>query len=91
VLVAAQIAITLRYSSTPSTLSNSVLTESGDRPVSTSKNIFVIRSVGIDDKYAHEAAMRADLAYLRGVAGVVAAAPISSPPLTDGVTASASC
>src|SRR6185312_7591604 len=46
------------------------------------ENIFVIRSVGVNDKYAHEAAMRADLAYLRGVTGVVAAAPISSPPLT---------
>src|SRR5882757_4697381 len=82
VLVAAQIAITLAVLINAVYIVKQRVDRIG-RPTGIDvENIFVIRSVGIDEKYAHEAAMRADLAYLRGVAGVVAAAPISSPPLT---------
>ena len=82
VLVAARIAITLAVLINAVYIVKQRVDRIG-RPTGIDvENIFVIRSVGIDEKYAHEAAMRADLAYLRGVAGVVAAAPISSPPLT---------
>jgi putative ABC transport system permease protein len=82
VLVAAQIAITLAVLINAVYIVKQRIDRIG-RPTGIDvENIFVIRSVGINDRYVHEAAMRADLAYLRGVAGVVAAAPISSPPLT---------
>jgi putative ABC transport system permease protein len=82
VLVAAQISITLAVLINAVYIVKQRVDRIG-RPTGIDvENIFVIRSVGVNDKYAHEAAMRADLAYLRGVTGVVAAAPISSPPLT---------
>jgi len=82
-LVAAQIALTLAV------LVNAIYIvkqrlEKIDRPTGIDvDNIFVIRSAGITDKFAHEATIRADLVYLRSVPGVVAVTPIDFPPLSD--------
>jgi putative ABC transport system permease protein len=45
------------------------------------QNIFVVRNVGVTEKYAHEATIRADLAYLRGKPGVLAVTTMDYPPL----------
>jgi putative ABC transport system permease protein len=83
VLVAAQIAVTLAV------LANAVYIveqriEKMDRPTGIDvPNIFVVQSAGATAKYAHDATIRADIAYLRAVPGVIAATSIDYPPLSD--------
>jgi putative ABC transport system permease protein len=82
-LVAAQIALTLAVLVNAIYIVKQRLEKIG-RPTGIDVgNIFVIRSAGITDKFAHEATIRADLAYLRSVPGVVAVTPIDFPPLSD--------
>jgi len=47
-------------------------------------NIIVVSSKGFTQRYQPAAAMQEDLAYLRGLPGVVAATVTNSPPLSDG-------
>jgi putative ABC transport system permease protein len=47
-------------------------------------NIMVISSSGFTRDYDYVAAIREDLAYVRGVKGVIAATPINSVPLSNG-------
>jgi putative ABC transport system permease protein len=82
VLVAAQIAITLAVLINAIYIVKQRIDKIGRPTGMDVENIIVVRSVGINGRYAHEAAMRADLAYLRGVPGVVAATAMSYPPLT---------
>jgi putative ABC transport system permease protein len=81
VLVAAQISITLAVLINAVYIVKQRIDRIGRPSGIDVENIFVIRSAGINERYVHEAAMRADLAYLRGVPGVIAAAPTSSVPL----------
>ena len=48
------------------------------------QNIFVVQSAGFTDRYHEVPAVREDLAYLRGVDGVMAATASNSIPLSDG-------
>jgi len=43
-------------------------------------NLFAVRSVSFTKRFNYDAALRTDLAYLRGLPGVLAAAPIDAPP-----------
>ena len=45
-------------------------------------NLFVIESAGFTSRYDYASSVRDDLAYLRGLAGVVAAAPTNAVPLS---------
>jgi putative ABC transport system permease protein len=85
VLVAAQVAIALAV------VANAVYIvkqriDKIDRPTGMDvQDIFVIRSDGVTDNYAHEATIRADLAYLRGQPAVVAVTTMDYAPLSgDG-------
>jgi putative ABC transport system permease protein len=80
-LVASQIAITLAVLVNALYIVEQRIARIGQRSGTDIDNIFVIRSVGISDKYAHEASIRADLAYLRSVPGVVAATAMNYFPL----------
>ena len=83
ILVAAQIAITLAV------LVNAVYivkqrVDKMSRPTGIDvPNIFVVQSSGATARYNHEATIRADMAYLRTVPGVVAATSMDYPPLSD--------
>src|SRR3984893_19544259 len=46
-------------------------------------NILVVSSSGFTRDYDYVAAIRDDLAYVRGVSGVIAATPINSVPLSN--------
>jgi putative ABC transport system permease protein len=82
-LVAAQIALTLAVLVNAIYIVRQRLEKIG-RPTGIDvANIFVIRSTGITHNFAHEATIRADLAYLRGMPGVMAVTPIDFPPLSD--------
>src|SRR6516162_7092525 len=48
------------------------------------QNILVIESAGFTGRFDQTAAAREDLAYLRGVSGVLAATASNSIPLSDG-------
>src|SRR5437879_3393048 len=48
------------------------------------QNILVIESAGFTDRYHQTAAVQEDLAYLRGVSGVVAATATNAIPLSSG-------
>ena len=50
-------------------------------------NILVVSSSGFTRDYDYVAAIRDDLAYVRGVSGVIAATPINSVPLSDSGSA----
>jgi putative ABC transport system permease protein len=47
-------------------------------------NIFVISSAGFTDHYQAVPSIREDLAYLRGLPGVIAATPLNAVPLSGG-------
>jgi putative ABC transport system permease protein len=47
------------------------------------QNIFVISSTAFTDHFDYEASLQADLAYLRGLPGVVAAAPTDGVPFSQ--------
>ncbi|MBS0376795.1 MAG: ABC transporter permease [Proteobacteria bacterium] len=53
-----------------------------------SANLIFVQSEGYGPEYQHVATMRADLALLRALPGVVAAAPSSSVPESDGGSSS---
>jgi putative ABC transport system permease protein len=80
-LVAAQIAITLAVLVNALYIVKQRIDTIGQPTGMDIENIFVIRNVGITEKYAHEATIRADLAYLRGISGVVAVTPMDYIPL----------
>jgi putative ABC transport system permease protein len=83
VLVATQIAITLAVLVNAVYIVKQRIDKIG-RPTGIDvENIFVVRSSGVTDRYVHEATIRADLTYLRGVPGVLAVTPIDYPPLSD--------
>jgi putative ABC transport system permease protein len=48
------------------------------------ENIIVVSSTGFTDRFQEVPTVQEDLAYLRGVSGVIAATPMSSVPLSDG-------
>lgn len=50
-------------------------------------NIFVVSSSGFSNGYDNVAALRDDLAYLRGVSGVIAATSVNSVPLSQSGSA----
>jgi putative ABC transport system permease protein len=52
-------------------------------------NILVVSSSGFSEGYDYVAAIREDLAYLRGVSGVIAATAVNSIPLSEGGSANA--
>ena len=84
VLVAVQVAIALAV------LANAAYiivqrTEKIHRPTGIDEpNIFVIESAGFTARFQQTASVRDDLAYLRGVSGVIAATASNSIPLSDG-------
>jgi putative ABC transport system permease protein len=82
VLVAAQIAITLAVLINAIYIVKQRVDKVGRPTGMDVENIFVVHNVGINKRYEHEATIRADLAYLRGVPGVVAVTPMGYPPLT---------
>src|SRR5262245_28303371 len=51
------------------------------------RNIFVVASKGFTRDFDPLAAMREDLAYLRGVPGIVGATPVNAIPLSGGGSA----
>lgn len=51
------------------------------------ENIFVVSSTGFAQDFNYEATVREDLAYLRGLPGVVAATPMSAIPMSGGGSA----
>src|SRR5579859_142593 len=86
-LVAAQVAITLAVLANAVYVVKQRIDKIG-RPTGLDiRNIFVIHSQSVSQKYQHEATIRADLDYLRSRPGVVAVTTISFPPLGgDGDT-----
>jgi len=84
VLVAVQVAIALAV------LANAVYItlqriEKIHRPTGIDEaNIFVVESAGFTARFQQTASVREDLAYLRGVSGVIAATPTNSIPLSNG-------
>jgi putative ABC transport system permease protein len=80
-LVAAQIAVTLAVLVNALYIVQQRIEKIGEPTGVDIGNIFVIRSVGITDRYVHEAAVRADLAYLQSVPGVVAVTAMDYFPL----------
>ena len=84
VLVAVQVAIALAV------LANAAYiivqrTEKIHRPTGIDEpNILVIESAGFTARFQQTASVRDDLAYLRGVSGVIAATASNSIPLSDG-------
>jgi putative ABC transport system permease protein len=46
-------------------------------------NLFAIDSAGFTSRYDHESSMSDDLAYLRGLNGVIAASPTNAIPMSD--------
>lgn len=57
-----------------------------DRPTGMDvENVFVVWSQGFAQSFNHEVTMREDLAYLRGLSGVVAVTPVSHVPLSGTV------
>lgn len=50
-------------------------------------NIFVIQSAGFTQRYDLKSSIQEDLAYLRGLPGVVAATPVNAIPLSGGGSA----
>src|SRR5437016_14007624 len=48
------------------------------------QNILVVQSAGFTDRFRQTASVREDLAYLRGMSGVIAATATNSIPLASG-------
>jgi putative ABC transport system permease protein len=80
-LVAAQVAITLAVLVNAVYIVEQRVAKIGRTSGMDVQNIFVVRNVGVTEKYAHEATIRADLAYLRGKPGVLAVTTMDYPPL----------
>jgi len=82
VLVAAQVAITLAVLVNALYIVKLRIEKIGRPSGMDIQNIFVVRNVGVSEKYAHEATIRADLAYLRGTPGVLAVTTMDYVPLS---------
>src|SRR5262249_34358393 len=80
-LVAAQIAITLAVLVNALYIVKQRIDKIGEPAGVDVENIFVVRSVGITDHYAHEAAIQTDTAYLRSIPGVIAVTAMDYFPL----------
>ncbi len=80
-LVAAQVAVTLAVLTNAFYVVKQRIDKIGRPTGMDVANIFVVHSQGVTDRYAHEATIRADLAYLRGQAGVLAVTTMDYPPL----------
>ena len=83
VLVAAQVAIALAVLANAAYLIVQRI-EKIHRPTGIDEqNIFVIESAGFTARFHQRASVREDLAYLRGLSGVIAATATNSIPLSD--------
>ena len=84
VLVAVQVAIALAVLANAAYITVQRI-EKIHRPTGVDEaNIFVVESAGFTARFEQSASVREDLAYLRGVRGVIAATPTNSIPLSDG-------
>jgi putative ABC transport system permease protein len=81
-LVAAQVAVTLAVLVNALYIVELRIEKIGRPSGMDIPNIFVVRNVGVTEKYAHEATVRADLAYLRGKPGVLAVTTMDYAPLS---------
>src|SRR5690349_9411989 len=80
-LVAGQIAITLAVLVNALYIVKQRIDKIGEPSGVDIANIFVVRNVGVTDRYAHEATMSTDLTYLRSMPGVIAATAMDYFPL----------
>ena len=84
VLVAVQVAIALAVLTNAAYITVQRI-EKIHRPTGVDEaNIFVVESAGFTARFQQTASVQEDLAYLRGVSGVIAATPTNSIPLSEG-------
>jgi putative ABC transport system permease protein len=84
VLVALQVAIALAVLTNAVFIVEQRLTMIGRSTGLDEENIFVIDSTGFGSHFDYSSSVKEDLAYLRGLSGVVAASPINHAPLSGG-------
>jgi putative ABC transport system permease protein len=89
VLVALQVAITLAVLSNAFFIIERRVAKMGRPTGIDSANLIFVQSYGYAPGYDHAATVRADLALLRAVPGVIAASPINAIPMSGGGSAEA--
>lgn len=83
ILVAFQIAITLAVLVNAVFMAEQRIAKM-ERPTGIDdRNLFSVRSIGVTTRFNPDASVHDDLAYIRSVAGVVAATSINAPPLSQ--------